>query len=87
MRVDVLADGKLVGGDDPLALVADVDEDLVVVDAHDTAGDDLALLEGGEGGVVVRDDLTVDFQQQAVATFDDLRVRGRGVEGLGHVTA
>ena len=87
VRVDVLADGKLVGGDDPLALVADVDEDLVVVDAHDTAGDDLALLEGGEGGVVVRDDLTVDFEQQAVATFDDLRVRGRGVEGLGHVTA
>jgi hypothetical protein len=57
VRVDVLADRKLVGGDDPLALVADVDEDLVVVDAHDTAGDDLALLEGGEGGVVVRDDL------------------------------
>ena len=28
---------------------------------------------------VVRDDLTVDFKQQAVATFDDLRVRGRGL--------
>jgi hypothetical protein len=33
VRVDVLADRQLVGGDDPLALVADVDEDLVVVDA------------------------------------------------------
>ena len=35
VRVDVLADRKLVGGDDPLALVADVDEDLVVVDPDD----------------------------------------------------
>ena len=75
VRVDVLADGKLVGGDDPLALVADVDEDLVVVDADDTAGDDLALLEGGEGGVVVGDDLPVDLEQQAVAAFDDLGFR------------
>src|SRR5439155_10507180 len=31
VRVDRLADRELVGGDDPLALVADVDEDLVVV--------------------------------------------------------
>ena len=35
VRVDVLADRQLVGGDDPLALVADVDEDLVVVDPDD----------------------------------------------------
>src|SRR5206468_9698511 len=40
VRVDRLADGKLVGGDDPLALVADVDEDLVVVDAYDAAAAD-----------------------------------------------
>ena len=86
VRVDVLADGKLVGGDDPLALVADVDEDLVVVDADDAAGDDLALLEGGERGVVVRDDLPVDLEQQAVGAFDDLGVRGRRCDGLGHVT-
>ena len=66
VRVDGLADGKLVGGDDPLALVADVDEDLVVVDADDDAGDDLALLEEGERGVVVRNDLPVDLEQQAV---------------------
>ena len=85
VRVDVLADRELVGGDDPLALVADVDEDLVVVDADDSAGDDLALLEEGEGGVVVRDDLPVDLEQQAVRTFDDLGV-SRWVEGLGHVT-
>ena len=88
VRVDVLADRELVGGDDPLALVADVDEDLVVVDADDVAGDDVALLEGGEGGVVVGDDLAVDLEQQAVAAFDDLGVDvGRRLSGLGHVTA
>jgi hypothetical protein len=76
VRVDVLADRELVLGDDPLALVADVDEDLVVVDADDTAGDDLALLEEGEGGVVVRDDLPVDLEQQAVGALDDRGGRG-----------
>ncbi len=86
VRIDVLADRELVGGDDPLALVADVDEHLVVVDPDDAAGDDLALLEGGEGGVVVRDDLPVDLEEQAAATVDDLGFLGR-VEGLGHVTA
>ena len=75
VRVDVLADRELVAGDDPFALVADVDEDLVLVDAHDLAGDDLALLEGGEGGVVVGDDLAVDVEQQAVAAWDDLGLR------------
>ena len=83
VRVDGLADGQLVRGDDPLALVADVDQDLVVVDAHDAACDDLALLEGGEGGVVVRDDLPVDLEQQAIGAFDDARVGRRG-HGLGH---
>ena len=75
VRVDGLADRELVGGDDPLGLVADVDEDLVVVDADDVAGDDLALLEVGEGRVVVRDDLAVDLEQQAVGSFDDLAPR------------
>ena len=74
VRVDGLADRKLVGGDDPLALVADVDENLVVVDPDDDAGDDLALLEKGERRVVVRDDLAVDLEQQAVRTLDDLRL-------------
>ena len=66
--VDGLADRQLVGGDDALGLVADVDEDLVLVDAHDVAGDDLALLDRAERGVVVGDDLTVHFEQQPVAT-------------------
>ena len=80
VRVDGLADRQLVGGDDALALVADVDEDLVVVDAHDVAGDDVALFEGGERRVVVGDDLAVDLEQESVGAFDDL---GVGVVGRG----
>ena len=74
VRVDRLADRELVGGDDPLALVADVDEDLVLVDAHDPAGDDVALLEGDDRRVVVGDDLAVDLEQQSVGALDDLGV-------------
>ena len=74
-RIDRLADRELGRGDDAFGLVADVDEHLVVVDADDVAGDDVALLERVDGGVVVGDDLAVDLEQQAVRTFDDLRVR------------
>ena len=42
------------------------------------AGDDVALLEVREGGVVVGDDLAVDLEQQAVGAFDDLGVGGVG---------
>ena len=66
VRVDGLANRKLVGGDDALGLVANVDEDLVLVDPDDVARDDLALLYRAESGVVIGDDLAVDFQQQAV---------------------
>src|SRR5690606_342380 len=55
--VDRAPDRKLVRGDDALGLVADVDEDLVLVDAHDLAADDVALLEGLDGGGVVGDQL------------------------------
>ena len=64
LGLDRLADRKLVGGDDPLALVADVHQDLVLVDAHDLAVDDVALLEGMDRRVVVRDDLAVDLDQE-----------------------
>ena len=46
-RVHRLADRELVGGDDALRLVADVDEDLVLVDAHDLAADHVALARRG----------------------------------------
>ena len=74
LRVDGLADRQLVGGDDALGLVADVDEDLVLVDADDVAGDDVALVEGRERRVVVGDDLAVDLEEQAIAALDDLGV-------------
>ena len=79
--VDGLADRQLAGGDDALGLVADVDQHLVVVDPDDVAGDDIALLEGVQRGVVVGDDLAVDLEQQAVRAFDDL---GVGLLGGGH---
>ncbi len=69
-RVDRLADRELVRGDDALRLVADVDQDLVLVDPHDLALDDVALLEGDHRRRVVRHDLAVDFEQQAVGALD-----------------
>ena len=59
-RVDLVAERDLVGGvdraadrqlgdrDDALRLVADVDENLVLVDAHDRAVHDLALVDLGK---------------------------------------
>jgi hypothetical protein len=41
-----MLDGQLAGGDDALGLVADVEQDLVAVDLHHVAVDDVALLEG-----------------------------------------
>ena len=70
-RVDLVADADLVGRvdrapdrelgdrDDALGLVADVDEHLVLVDAHDRAVDDLALVDRREGRLVVGDELAV----------------------------
>ena len=88
-RVDRLADRELVRGDDPLRLVADVDQDLVLVDPHDLALDDVALLEGDHRRRVVGDDLAVDFEQQAARALDrraggSLRSRGQGRIGHGH---
>src|SRR6266508_2436024 len=70
-RVDLVADVDLVGrvdrtsnrqlgnGDDALGLVTDVDQDFVLVDAYDLAAHDLALVDYGEGRVVVRDQFAV----------------------------
>jgi hypothetical protein len=62
--VDRLADRELVGRDDPLRLVADVDQDLVLVDPHDLAVDDIPLVEGDHRRGVVWNDFPVDLQQQ-----------------------
>ena len=61
----------------PSRLVADVDEDLVLVDADYAAGHDVALLEGDERGVVVGDDLAVDLEQETVRALDRAGGSGR----------
>ena len=58
----------------PSRLVADVDQDLVLVDPHDLARDDVALLEGLDRRVVVGNELAVDLDQE---------VGGRAVGGCG----
>ena len=67
--VDRAADGELRDRDDALGLVADVDQDLVLVDADDLAADDLPLVDDREGRVVVRDQLAVRTKGPDVA-FD-----------------
>src|SRR3954467_13272019 len=80
VRVGGLADRELVGGDYAFALVADVDEDLVLVDADDFARDHVAFREGDEGRVVVGDYLAVDLEEQPIAALDGGRAsRGKGV--------
>ena len=64
LGLDRLADRELVRGDDALGLVADVDEDLVLIDTNDLAVHDVALLEGVDRRVVVRDELAVDLDQE-----------------------
>ena len=64
--IDRAADRELVRGDDALRLVADVDQDLVLVDAHDLAADDVALVEGLDRRVVVGDELAVDLDHEVV---------------------
>src|SRR5699024_6645770 len=49
--VDVVLDGQLARGDDALGLVADVQEDLVVIDLHHGALDDVAIVEVLDGGI------------------------------------
>ena len=61
--IDRAADRELVGGDDALRLPADVEQDLVLVDPDDGAADDLALLEVGDRGVVVGEDLAVELEE------------------------
>src|SRR2546427_94597 len=70
-RVDLVADRHLVGGvhgppdrelgdrNHALRLVTDIHEHLVLVHPDDLAVNDLALVDGRESGLVVRDQLTV----------------------------
>src|SRR5207247_2673088 len=56
-RIDVVADRKLFRGDHALGLVADVQEDLVAIDLHDFALDDVTVLEVAERRLERRDQL------------------------------
>src|SRR5207248_8268237 len=58
-RVHRAANRELADRDDAFGLVADVDEDLVLVDADDRPVDDLALVDRGERRLVIRDQLAV----------------------------
>ena len=50
----------------PSRLVADVDQDLVLVDPHDLAADDVALVEGMDRRGVVGDELAVLLDHQVL---------------------
>ena len=43
--IDVVLDGEFLGGDDPLGLVPDVEQDLVAVDLDHGSGDDVTVIE------------------------------------------
>src|SRR5512132_3058075 len=93
-RVDLFADLYLVLGVDRAAnrelgdrdhafrLVADVDENLVLVDPDDRAVDDLALVDRRERGVVVRDELAF-WVGRADRGVVEVRRRRLGLYGLG----
>ena len=49
--VDVVFDGELAYGDDAFGLVSDVEQDLVVIDFHHGAFNDVAVVEVFDGGV------------------------------------
>src|SRR3712207_2619145 len=48
-RVDVVLDGELAARDDTFGLVTDVEQDLVPVDLHDGAFDDVTVVEVLDG--------------------------------------
>ena len=94
-RVDVVADAQLAGGDDALALVADVEQDLVLVDLDHGAVDELAVLDlddragdgVGEGHAeIVGDDLTRGVVALLVEGPEGGIRGGRGGRGVGQGT-
>ncbi len=68
-RIHRLPDRQLVRGDHSLALVADVDEDFVLVDTHHSPGDDIPLVEAHHRRLVVGDHLAVDLDHEILATL------------------
>ena len=86
-RVDVVADGQLTGRDDALGLVADVEEDLVLVDLDDRAGDDVAVVEFDDragDGILERDPVVVadDLPEHVLTSVIGGHVDGGGRGGV-----
>jgi hypothetical protein len=88
--VDIVLDGQLARGDDPLGLVADVEEDLVSVDLDDGSFDDVAIVEvldrlvdGGEE-VRFRPDV-VDRDLRTGRRRGGVGVDGHTVDGSGNM--
>ena len=50
-RIDIAADGKLAHGNDALGLEADVKQDLVAVELHDGASDQVAFVKRIDGAI------------------------------------
>ena len=94
--VDVVADRQLPRGDHALGLEADVEEDLVLVDLHDGAADEVAVVElddragdgvvEGEGTEVVLDHLPRDVVALRVEAAEGL-LRAGGDGGGGRAGA
>ena len=57
VRINVLLDGKLAGGDDTLGLVADVEQDLVMIDLDDGTFDQITIIEVLDGGIDCLDEV------------------------------
>src|SRR5665213_3539723 len=73
-RIGVIANGEFSGRDDALGLEADVQEDFVVVDLHDGAGDEVAVFEfehavADEGGEVGADHVVFGDDARNVISF------------------
>ena len=76
--IHVVLDGELARGDDALGLVADVEEDLVTVDLHDRALDDVAVVEVLDRGVDGSEEVLL-----AADVVDRDLGSGRRLEGAG----
>ena len=71
-----MLDGQLARGDDALGLVADVQEDLVVIDLDDRALDDVTIVEVLDRGV--------DGGEEVLSGTDIVNRYLRGVRS-GHI--
>src|SRR5215213_4518942 len=66
LRVRTLADRKLVRWDQALRLIADIHQDLILVDPDDMALDDIAVLEVDQNRLVYGDYLPVFFFEEVL---------------------